>query len=230
MPFWVSNYPTALDVFSATPQVDLVDTVFSNNVNIPATSIQAIEAKLGITGGVATGFGGFSWDSAGVAVFPGTPGDPTLWVNNSGPGFILTYTDELGTDWPLNSLYNIGVGYNVADPAIIVGDLVSVDPAGADDDVIRADGTVGAPHSMHGVVIGIYGAGTLCDIAYIGEIQNPAWTGVFPISVPIFLGAPGVNNGLALAPPGGIGSIQQEIGFFRNTNTLVVRPTLATVV
>jgi hypothetical protein len=231
MPLWTSNYPVALDAFSATPQIDLIDVVWANNVNIPATSIEALEAKLGITAGVATGFGGFSFDSAGKAAFPGVLGNPTLWVDNSGgPGYILVFTDELGTDWNLMSLSNIGVGYTVADPLIAVGDIVSIDPAGADDNAVRADARVGSPYPAFGVVISIYGAGTLCDIAYYGEIQNAAWTGLFPIGTAIYLGAPGVTSGLSTVPPGGIGSLQQEVGFFRNTDTLVFRPTLVSVV
>ena len=231
MPLWTSTYPAVLDTFTATPQVDGVDTVWGNNVNQPATSIEAIEAKLGITGGNTTGVGGYSFQAAGKAAFPGAGGDPTLLVDNSGgPGFILTYTDELGTDWPINSLGNVGVGYTVADPAIAAGDLVGVDPAGAADDVVRADANAGTVYQMHGVVIGIYGAGTLCDILYCGEIQNAAWAGVFTQGMPVYLGTKGVNSGLAAAPPGGIGSIQQEIGFFRNTDTLVVRPTLVSTI
>jgi len=83
---------------------------------------------------------------------------------------------------------------------------------------------------MHGIVIGIYGGGTLCDILYNGEIQNAAWTGLFTQGTPIYLGTKGVNNGLASSPPGGSGSIQQEIGFFRNTDTLVIRPTLLSTI
>ncbi len=231
MPLWTPVYPVALDAYTIISQVDGIDTVWANHPNSLAASIEAIEAKLDITGGVATGFGGFSFDSAGVAAFPGVLGDPTLWVDNTGgPGFILTYTDELGTDWPINSLSNIGVGYTVADPLIAVGDLVAVDPAGAADDVVRADGGAGAPYPAHGIVISIYGAGTLCDIAYWGEIQNAAWTGLFPQGTPIYLGAPGVTSGLAVVPPGGIGSLQQEVGFFRNTDTLVFKPGLVTVV
>jgi len=231
MPLWTSVYPTALDVFTAAPQVDGVNTVFANNVNVPAASVEAIQAKLGITGGNATGFGGYSFQAAGKAAFPGAGGDPTLWVDNSsGPGFVLTYTDELGTNWPLSSLYDTGVGYTVADPAIAVGDLVGVDPAGAADDVVRADANAGTVYQMHGVVIGIYGAGTLCDIMYSGEIQNAAWTGLFTQGAPVYLGTKGVVNGLVAAPPGGIGSIQQGIGFFRNTDTLVIRPSLVTTI
>ncbi len=231
MPLWTSVYPTSLDTFTGSPQVDAADIVWANNVNIPAASIQAIEAKLGVTGGNATGFGGYSFQNTGKAAFPGGAGNPTLWVDNSwGPGFILTYTDELGTDWPINALSGVGVGYTVADPAIVAGDLVGVNPAGAVDDVVRADANAGTVYTMHGVVIGIYGAGTLCDIMYSGEIQNAAWAGVFTQGTPVFLGTKGVNSGLAASPPGGVGSIQQEVGFFRNADTLVIRPSLVTTI
>ncbi len=231
MPAWTHVYPVALDTYTATPQIDSIDVCFAQHQNEPAASIEAIEAKLGVTAGVATGFGGFSFDAAGKAAFPGVLGQPTIWANNSGgPGFILTYTDELGVDYPLSTQLNIGVGYNVADPAIVVGDLISVDPAGAANDLVRASALLAAPYAAHGMVISIYGGGTLCDIIYYGEIQNAAWTGLFPQGTELYLHTPGTTNGIGLAPPGGIGSLQQGIGFFRNTDTLIFRPTVVSVV
>jgi hypothetical protein len=231
MPSWSSSYPISLDNFTGTPQVDGVDTVYSNHPNTLATALEAMQSKMGITGGVHTGCGGFSFDSAGRASFPGASGDPTLWVDNSGGSdFPLVYTDDQGVDWYLNDNLNIGYEYNIADVSIAVGDLVSIDSTGSDDDVIRADANAPSPTQMHGLVATIYGGGTLCDIIYGGEVTNAAWTGLFTIGTPVYLGTKGTNNGLASSPPGGSGSLQQEVGFFRNDTTLVLRPTLVTVI
>ncbi len=115
MPLWSSTYPAGLDNFTGIPQVDNVDICFANHPNTLAASIEAIQAKLGITAGVATGFGGISLDVAGKASNPGAGTNPTIWVDNSvGPALVLTYTDNLGVNWTIggSGIGTLDDGYN----------------------------------------------------------------------------------------------------------------------
>ena len=124
MPIWGgSNYPLVLDNYTGSPQVDNVDTVWADHPNSLAAAIEAIQSKLSITGGVATGFGGISLNS--VAANPGGPTVPTLWVDNSsGSPYPLMYTDNAGTDFDLTA----GVGYLWND--IYTASMISIDAAG----------------------------------------------------------------------------------------------------
>jgi hypothetical protein len=109
-----STYPVSLDTF--TPSlIDNVDEVIANHQNVPAQALRAVETKLGIDGDPVTGLGGVSFTGAGKSANPGVAGSPTLWVNNSSPGYSLIYTDELGSDYlvtlgsgTLQSAYDAG--------------------------------------------------------------------------------------------------------------------------
>jgi hypothetical protein len=135
-----TTYPTSLDTstLSPLPLVDSFDEIMASHPSSLATSVLAIETKLGITGGVATGFGGFSFEPSGKVVNPGSAGDPTLWVDNSSPNFQLTYTDELGVDHPL--AYSGGSSFwqrvgTVLSP-VTSGDTISVNASGQDIDLV----------------------------------------------------------------------------------------------
>jgi hypothetical protein len=198
--------------------VDGTDEVIVNHPNTAYEALEAIEAKLGATGDAATGFGGVSFDSAGVAANPGAVGDPTLWIDNTGgPGFPLMYTDEVGTDFNLMSLAlspGVGTGYTCT-LGTVVGELMYIS---ADDTVLVADATVG--NSARGMVISVYGAGVVCDIMYIGEVTNSGWA--LTAGSTYYLTTAG---GFATAPPA-LPIVIQEIGFARNPTTLVFRPTV----
>jgi hypothetical protein len=90
-----SVYPASADSFL--PRlVDNVDDVIADHVNTALEAIENIQAKLGVDGDPVLDLGGVSFDSAGKAANPGAPGEPTLWVDNSGgPGFLLKYTDDI---------------------------------------------------------------------------------------------------------------------------------------
>jgi len=93
---WTSNYPVSLDTYIAL--IDLVDQVLANHPNTLSDAVLALETKLDITGGTATGFGGISFD--GVAANPGAVGAATIWVDTSGgAGYLFRYTDELGATY-----------------------------------------------------------------------------------------------------------------------------------
>ena len=101
---WSSTtYPVAIDTANLNPDmIDLTHEVMASHVNSLKSSILAIQSKLGITNSPITGLGGVSFSALGKAANPGAVGSPTIWADNSGgPGFILTYTDDLGIDYPL---------------------------------------------------------------------------------------------------------------------------------
>jgi hypothetical protein len=87
-----SVFPASLDSF--TPRlIDNVDEVEVDHISDTAlVAIENIEAKLGITGGVATGFGGISISPS--ISDPSTSGVPTLWVDGSASPDSLMYTDN----------------------------------------------------------------------------------------------------------------------------------------
>ncbi|MDC1299923.1 hypothetical protein N8Z24_00290 [bacterium] len=88
-------YPTSLDSF--TPAlVDNVDEVIANHPNSLSDAITAIETKLGITGGLATGFGGVAL--TGLAA---SPAINSVWIDSSGGAgtYDLMYTDDSGVDY-----------------------------------------------------------------------------------------------------------------------------------
>lgn len=211
-----SNYPTAIDSFM--PRlIDNVDEVVANHQNTGYEAIENIQAKLGINTGVATGFGGVSFDAAGEAFNPGAIGDPNLWVNNAAPGFHIYYTDELGTDYDLITLAltpSIGVGFACL-LGTAVGDLMYISAA---DTVLAADAVAG--NSARGMVISVYGGGLVCDLLYVGEVVNAAW-GLAAGST-YYLDLVG---GFGLTPPVAP-VVVQEIGFARNATTMIFRPTI----
>lgn len=210
-------YPTALDTF-APLMIDNVDEVIANHPNSLAQAILELEAKLNIDNDPIIGTGGLQYDSTGHVANPGAPGEPCLWIDTSVPRK-LWFTDSAGVDWDLLSGVGggIGVGY-ICGVALAAGDLVHVSVANT---VILADAVVG--RVAHGMVINVYGMGALCDIVYAGrEVTNLAWALV--AGTHYYLDAAGA---FAVAPPGGW-TVQQEIGFARDANTMVFRPTIAT--
>jgi len=241
MPVWGgTTYPLVKDNFGAAPQADGIDVCFADHPNSLGAAIDAIQTKLAVTTGVATGFGGMSLDSAGKAANPGAGGDPTIWVDNTGgPGFPLMYTDDVGTSFNLLTLATpayIGYTYNVAAP-LNVGDIVALDSTGPPDTVIQADATLPAATGRAiGVAINIYGGGLLCDVLYAGEFALASYNGLFPHGTSLYLGVAdgGVPafHGLAAAPPGGLGTVIQELGFVRGTapETFVFNPTTVSVI
>lgn len=212
-------FPASLDSFS--PRlVDNVDQVIANHPNTLAGAIEAIQAKLGSTNTPLTGIGGLSFNSSGKASNPGTAGDPTLWVDNSSPGFDLKYTDELGNTYTIALEGSSGFyGLNYSHSGVSVGELVYVSAANT---VAVADATAGNP--ARGIVITVNGAS--CDISYGSEIVNPAWT--LTSGSTYYLGDGGVFVLAASIPV--TATIIQEVGFARNTTTLVFRPTIVSVV
>jgi hypothetical protein len=105
-----SSFPIVLDSFQPS-LVDNVDVVMADHVNTSFEAIEAIEAKIGITGGVATGFGGISF--VAQSSNPGAGGDPTFWVDDSsGSPYLLIYTDDAGTDYDLT--FATGTSYQLA--------------------------------------------------------------------------------------------------------------------
>lgn len=209
-----STYPTAID--SWMPRlVDNVDEVIVNHQNTGYEALEALETKLGITNGVASGFGGLSFDSTGKAANPGAGGDPTLWVDNTGgPGFPLMYTDDLGATYNLIASLPVGIGYTCILGAA-AGDLVYISGA---DTVGASDAVVG--NSARGIIISVYGGGTTCDVLYAGEVTNGGWALVAGSTY--YLDTAG---GFALVPPA-LATVIQEVGFARNATTLVFRPTV----
>lgn len=208
-----SSYPTALDAFSP-DLVDNVDEVVANHQNTGYGAIRNIQTKLGITGGVGSGFGGLSFDSAGVAANPGVAGNPTIWPDNASASFALMYTDELGVDYNLLSAAAVGFGYTCPGGAA-VGHLMYISAA---DTVNYADAVVG--NSARGMIVNVYGGGTTCDILYVGEVVNGGWA--LTPGATYYLTTAGA---FATAPPGSP-VVVQEVGFARNSTTLVFRPTV----
>jgi hypothetical protein len=108
LPWGPITYPASLDSASFSTLIDNVHEVIASHPNSLAAAVLEIEDKLGITNGVATGFGGVSFYTTGKAANPGGAGNPTLWVDNSGgPNFHIMYTDELGVDHDLISAAGI---------------------------------------------------------------------------------------------------------------------------
>lgn len=214
-----STYPVSFDNFS-TAMIDNVDEVIANHPNSLSSAITALEQKLNLDNLPIIGSGGLNFDPVGHAAPPAPPGIPSLWMDTSaGPaiGFPIKFTDQLGVTYDLRvsgGVGFIGIGFTCAF-GTAVGDLVYISAA---DTVTLADAVVG--NSARGMVINIYGGGTICDIAYGSEITNGSWT--LSPGATYFLDTAG---GFALVPPGGW-LVQQEIGFARNVNTMVFRPTI----
>lgn len=210
-------YPTALDTFFPL-MVDNVDEVIANHPNSLATAVLALENKVGIDNGLMVDTGGLQFDVTGHASNPGTPGSPSLWIGNTSPSQ-LYFTDDLGTDYNLLSraVSGIGTGF-VCGVALSVGDLVHISAA---DTLVLADSLLG--DIAHGMVVSVYGGGALCDIVYTGrEIVNGGWA--LTAGTTYYLDAAGA---FSTTPPMGW-TVQQEIGFARNSTTLVFRPTIST--
>jgi hypothetical protein len=208
-------FPTALDTF-APLMIDNVDEVIANHPNSLAGAILALENKLNIDNDPIIGTGGLQFDSTGNPANPGAVGEPTLWIDNLSPT-TLWFTDDLGTDYDLLAGVGFGIGTSyIKGVPIALGDLVHVSAA---DTVILADAIVG--DLAHGMVIADHGP--TVDIVYTGrEIVNPAW-----VLVPGTMYYLDTAGGFATAPPVGW-TVQQEIGFARDTTTMVFRPTLTT--
>jgi len=210
MPLWGgTTYPVAVDAYA--PQVDLVDTVLAENINSTANAIIAIENKLGITNGLTSGLGGLEFDSAGKAANPGTPGSPTLWIDNTTPDYAIMYTDNLGVSYDLRGSVSYGLNYTCP-MGMAVGDLVNIT---GNDIVGYADAATSL--MAHGMCIGISGGGTTAAVVYSGCEISGAWA----------LTAGSVyytNNAGAWSTSPGV--MTQEIGFARNATTLVFQPTL----
>jgi hypothetical protein len=108
----------------------------------------------------------------------------------------------------------VGTGYTHA--GLSLGDLVYVS---SDDTVSLADSTTG--YAAHGIISDVISP-TVCTVAYGSEVTVGGWS--LTAGTTYYLGALGA---LVTAPPGSA-TIQQEVGFARNTTTLVFRPTLVT--
>jgi len=92
-----SSYPTALDDFT-TALIDNVDEVIANHPNSLASAVMALQQKVNLDNEPIQNVGGVQFDPIGRASNPASPGDPCVWVDNSGgPGFDLKYTDDAGT-------------------------------------------------------------------------------------------------------------------------------------
>lgn len=127
---WTSIlYPTALDdyynpaarnVSAGTGYIlDFVDDCVSNHPNTLATSILAIETKLGADGGNATNFGSIGF--TGIAAAPSTN---SLWVDSTLTPDRLIYTDDGGIDINLsdhNTMDNLAVGDVHTQYALLAG-------------------------------------------------------------------------------------------------------------
>jgi hypothetical protein len=206
---WTSTtYPTTID--------GTHDVMTSHPMSL-ASAVYALETKIGITNAALTGVGGLSFYYTGKAANPGALGNPTLWVDNSGGSpFPLMYTDDAGTDYNLTASLSGGFyGYGLTHGGLAIGDLVYISAANT---VSRADAVTG--HPAHAVIIAV--AGASCTVAYGSEITVGAWS--LTPGATYYLTTSGA---FGTAPPGSA-TIQQEVGFARNTTTLVFRPTLVT--
>ncbi len=214
-----STYPVALDNFT-TALIDNVDEVIANHPNSLADAIMNVQSKLGIDNGLIADTGGLKFEGTGYAAPPFAPPVPSLWMDTSSGalvGYVPTYTDQLGMSYDLRTGGFIGTGYLHPVP-VSVGDLVYVS---AVNTVAVADAVVGNP--AQGMVINV--VGLLCDVAYGNEITNAAWA-----AVPLIAGTRyylDTAGGFATTSPVAW-TIQQEIGFARDANTLVFTPTIAT--
>lgn len=216
-----STYPVSFDNFT-TALIDNVDEVIANHPNSLASAIMALQQKLNLDNLPIIGTGGLQFDLTGHAASPAPAGVPCLWIDTSaGPsvGFPIKFTDQLGATYDLRvsgGVAFIGTGFTCS-LGTVVGDLVYIS---AVDTVTTADAVAG--NAARGMVINVYGGGTTCDIAYGSEITNGAWT--LTPGATYFLSTAG---GFALTPPVSW-TVQQEIGFARNANTMVFRPTITT--
>lgn len=94
-------YPNNFDSF--TPSlIDNVDEVIANHPNTLAQAIIEIQKKLNLDNQPVKNVGGIQFDPIGKASNPAGVGEPCIWVDNSGgPGFVPTYTDDLGSNYDL---------------------------------------------------------------------------------------------------------------------------------
>jgi len=224
MAFWPypAGYPTVLDNFSVA-QIDNVDIVWANHPNSLASAVMALQAKLNVDNSLVVGTGGLEFDPLGNPSNPGTPGSPSLWVDNSsGPGFPIIYTDDLGNSYDLRTASSAGfLGFGfTCPPGMVVGELAHINGA---DTVTWADATAGL--RADGMVINVYGGGTTCDIAYRAEVAGLSG---LTAGSEYYLGDAGAAV-LEIAIPG-TATVKQLVGVARSTTTLVVNPTLATTV
>jgi len=208
-------------------QVDNVDIVWANHPNSLASSISALQAKLGLDNEPAVGIGGIQFSPAGHSTNPSpTPGFPAIWINTLiDPDGAPIYTDKFGRDYDLRNASNAAfIGYNYTCPSgIVEGDLVSIS---SNDTVVLADADNGL--AADGMVINVpVPGGTTCDIAYRAEIEGLSG---LVAGTTYYLG----NGGLYVDEAGLIGlgltspAVKQEIGVARNASTMVFNPTLAT--
>ncbi len=104
--FTTVTYPTAIDTYynpavrnlgAGTGYIlDLTDDCIANHINTLAESILAIETKLDLTGGDATGFGSIAF--TGIAA---SPANNTIWVDNNVSPNLLRYTNNSAVDFDL---------------------------------------------------------------------------------------------------------------------------------
>jgi hypothetical protein len=226
MAYWnyPSQYPASYDFPPGwSVQIDNVDIVWANHPNSLASSISNLQQKLGLDNDPAVGFGGVQFDPTGHSTNPGSVGVPIIWIDTTtDPDGIPIYTDKNGISYDLRSSFNsafIGYGYNCT-LGIAPGNLVSIS---ADDTLVLASSTSGLP--ADGMVVSVYGAGLLCDIAYRAEVTG--LTGLVA-GTTYYLGDNGLYVVEASIPL--TATVKQEIGVARNTTTIVFNPTLVTEV
>jgi hypothetical protein len=222
MAFWPfpSGYPAALDNFSVS-QIDGVDIVWANHPNSLASAVMALQAKLNVDNAQVQRTGGLAFDLVGHIANPAPPGVPSLWIDTTtAPGFAIMYTDELGNNYDLRYAASSGfIGYGFTCPlGMIAGQLASINGLNS---VTYADATLGLEAS--GLVVNVYGGGTMCDIAYRAEVSG--FVGLVPGSA-YYLGDAGAFVIEAAIPL--TATVKQMIGIARSAFTLVMNPTLAT--
>ena len=142
MAFWnyPSKYPGEIDFPNpgswpgGDRQINNVDIVWAEHPNSLASSISALQYKLGIDNDPAIGLGGVQFDPAGhSSPGPGVPGTPIIWIDtNIDPYGAPIYTDINGTEYDLRNAANAAfIGYLFACPlGTAPGDLVSISHKG----------------------------------------------------------------------------------------------------
>jgi len=204
-----SVYPTSLDSFL--PRLlDGVDEVIVDHQNSGYEAIENIEAKLGIDNDPCIGLGGVSFDPLGKAANPGTPGDPTVWVDNTGgPGFSLWYTDDTGVSY--NLLVGSGMGLYNCPLGVAVGDVVQIDTVA--DTVKFASNAAGANFGPALSVVYNKPTGTTCYISK--DVIIGGFAALTP-GTQYFLG---VDGAITATPVTAAGTISQSVGYVKNATT-----------